>query len=126
MVAGLAPDLLPAELIDHDAERPPDPLPGASAAYGKYLVFMCAVCHAEDLSGGPGAGEGMNLTPGGQLAGWSEEDFIQTIRTGVAPDGVRLDDEEMPWRILGRFSDQEFRAIWLYLQSLPAIETEHR
>jgi mono/diheme cytochrome c family protein len=126
MVTGLAPDLLSAELIDHDAERPPDPVPGASAAYGEYLAFMCTVCHTEDLSGGPGAGEGMNLTPGGQLADWSEEDFIQTIRTGVAPDGVRLDDEEMPWRILGRFSDQEFKAIWLYLQSLPAVETEHR
>ena len=126
MVAGQAPDLLPAELIDHDAERHPAPVPGASAAYGEYLAFICEVCHTEDLSGGPGAGEGMNLTPGGQLADWSEEDFIQTIRTGVAPDGEILDDEEMPWRILGRFSDQEFKALWLYLQSVPAIETVHR
>jgi hypothetical protein len=68
----------------------------------------------------------MNLTPGGQLAEWSEEDFFQTVRTGIAPDGEVLEEEEMPWPIFAKFSDSELRAIWLYLQSLPAIETEHR
>ena len=126
MLAGQIPDLLPAEIIDHDATLKPDPVPGLSIAYGEYLSFMCSVCHTEDLSGGPGAGEGMNLTLGGQLADWSEEDFIRTMRTGVAPDGEILEDEEMPWRTLRRFNDEELKAIWLYLQSLPAIDTEHR
>jgi mono/diheme cytochrome c family protein len=126
IVAGQAPDLLPAEIIDHDAELKPDPVPGLSIAYGEYLSFMCSVCHTEDLSGGPDAGEGMNLTPGGQLADWSEEDFIQTMRTGVAPDGEKLENEEMPWRSFRHYSDEELKAIWLYLLSLPAIETEHR
>jgi mono/diheme cytochrome c family protein len=126
MVAGLIPDMLPAEIIDHDAELKPDPVPGLSIAYGEYLSFICAVCHTEDLSGGPDAGEGMNLTPGGQLADWSEQDFIQTMRTGVAPDGEKLEDEEMPWRSLRHYSDEQLKAMWLYFQSLPAIETEHR
>ncbi len=126
LVLGQIPDLLPAEIIDHDAPHPPSPEPGETAEYGEYLSFICAVCHTENLSGGPGAGEGMNLTPGGQLAEWSEDDFIRTIRNGVAPDGEVLDEEEMPWPILAKFNDSELGAIWLYLQSLPAIETEHR
>lgn len=125
-LAGVIPEMLSAESVDHDAPRPPDPEPGPTAEYGQYLSFICDVCHTEDLSGGPGAGEGMNLTPGGQLADWSEEDFIETLRTGVAPDGEVLNEEEMPWPTFSKFSDMELRAIWLYLQSLPAIETEHR
>lgn len=126
IVAGLIPDLLPAESIDRDAVRPPDLLPAKTAEYGEYLTFICTVCHTEDLSGGSGADEGMNLTPGGQLANWTEEDFIQTLRTGVAPDGKRLNGEEMPWLTFSRFTDQEMKAIWLYLQSIPAVETEYR
>jgi mono/diheme cytochrome c family protein len=125
-VTGIIPDMIPAEIIDHDAIRPPNPVPGVTAAYGEYLSFICQVCHTEGFSGGPGAGEGMNLTPGGQLADWSEEDFIKTIRTGVAPDGKYLNGQEMPWRTFSSFTDEELKAIWLYLQSLPAIETEHR
>ena len=126
IVAGLIPDLLPAESIDHEAVRPPDLVPAETAEYGEYLTFVCEVCHTEDLSGGSGAGEGMNLTPGGQLANWTEDDFIQTLRTGIAPDGKRLNGEEMPWLTFSRFSDQEMKAIWLYLSSIPAVETEHR
>jgi mono/diheme cytochrome c family protein len=125
-LAGGIPGLLPAEIIDHDATRRPEPVPGPTAEYGQYLSFICDVCHTEDLSGGPGAGEGMNLTPGGELANWSEEDFIETMRTGFAPDGEVLDSEQMPSSTFSKFSDMELRAIWLYLQSLPAIETEHR
>ncbi len=126
IVSGLIPDLLAAEDIDHAAIRPPEPVPGVTVAYGEYLSFVCQVCHTEGFSGGSGAGEGMNLTPGGQLADWSEEDFIKTIRTGVAPDGKYLKGQDMPWRTFSSFSDEELKAIWLYLQSLPAVETEHR
>ena len=126
IVTGLIPDLLPAEGIAHDAVRPPDLVSAETAEYGEYLTFICEVCHTEDLSGGSGAGEGMNLTPGGELSGWTEEDFVQTLRTGVAPDGEKLDGQEMPWLTFSRFTDQEMKAIWLYLQSIPAVETEYR
>jgi cytochrome c553 len=128
LVAGLDEEfaLVPAEVIDHETPRPQDIEPGVTVAYGEYLAFMCEICHLKDLSGGPDAGEGMNITPGGEIANWSEEDFFQTLRTGVAPDGEELDNEEMPWRTLGQFSDDDLKAIWLYLQSVPAIETEHR
>ena len=64
-----------------------------------------------------------NLTPGGQLAGWSEEDFIQTVRTGVTPSGHAL-REPMTGALahLRRQTEDELGAIFLYLQLLPALE----
>jgi hypothetical protein len=61
-----------------------------------------------------------NLTPGGPLASWREEDFIKTMRNGVTPGGREL-SEEMPWKYLGQMTDEELQAVWLYLQSLPAL-----
>jgi hypothetical protein len=43
------------------------------------------------------------------------------MRTGKRPDGYEL-KEPMPWQILGKMTDGELRAIWLYLQSLPPRE----
>jgi hypothetical protein len=69
-------------------------------------------------------GAGLSLTPAGNLADWSEADFIRTLRTGITPNGRELDPELMPWSTVGRLSDDEAKAIWLYLQSLPPVETE--
>jgi hypothetical protein len=64
-----------------------------------------------------------NLTPAGQLGNWSEAEFIQTIRTGVTPGGHTL-REPMASVLpsLQRQTDDELRAIFLYLQSLPPKE----
>ena len=53
----------------------------------------------------------------------SEEDFIQTIRSGVTPEGQGL-REPMAGVLpsLRRQTDDELRAIFLYLQSLPPKE----
>jgi len=63
----------------------------------------------------------LNLTPGGELGFWSEDDFFATLRTGVTPSGRQL-IEVMPWKYFGQMTDEELRALWLYLQSLPALE----
>jgi hypothetical protein len=62
-----------------------------------------------------------NLTPGGELGFWSEEDFFNAIRTGVTPSGHQLDPEFMAWPSYSKFYDEELQAIWLYLQSLPRL-----
>lgn len=62
-----------------------------------------------------------NLTPGSEVAFWSEEEFIATLRTGITPGGHQLNDF-MPWKYFGQMTDDELRAVWLYLQSLPALE----
>jgi hypothetical protein len=64
-----------------------------------------------------------NLTPDGRLGNWTEEAFITTIRTGVTPDGRQLNSEFMPWPSIGKLDDDELRAVWLYLESLPPRQT---
>jgi len=61
-----------------------------------------------------------NLTPGGEVAFWSEEDFIATLRTGVTPSRHKL-TAKMPWKYFGQMTDEELRAVWMYLQSLSAL-----
>jgi mono/diheme cytochrome c family protein len=120
-------NLLYAETIQHDV-RPPAPAVGLTVEYGKYLADAhgCKSCHGEALSGDqpaePGAPLAPNLTPGGELAVWTEADFFNTLRTGVTPSGHEL-SESMPWQGLGKMTDDELKAVWLYLQALPALET---
>lgn len=120
--------LIPAELIDHRAVRSAAPVAAATAEYGEYLAVTCAGCHAADFSGGkiPGTPPDFpiaaNLTPDVEtgLGSWTEGDFIATLRTGRRPDGTEL-RPEMPWRLTAQFEEYELRALWLYLQSLPAV-----
>jgi mono/diheme cytochrome c family protein len=122
--------LVPAELIDHTG-RPPAPEPGITAEYGEYLAAGCIGCHGPGLSGGPIPGgppdwpPASNLTPGGNLADWTEDDFKTALRTGVTPSGDQL-SEAMPWQTTARMTDEELQALWLYLQSLPARPTGQR
>ena len=124
-VAGAFGDMLAAEAIDHSATRPDAPSSGVSVAYGAYLAQTggCRGCHGAELSGGksaePGAPPGPNLTPAGGLASWSEGDFVTAMHTGVRPQRGQMSDF-MPWKYMGRMSDGELKALWLYLKSVPA------
>lgn len=120
-IAGLI-DVLEVDLIDH-AAPPPAPIPVASdARYGEYLVGIgsCRGCHKPDLAGGstPGMPYAPNLTPAGPLAAYTVQDFIGLYRTGKRPDGREL-NPAMPWKPLGRMTDEELAAIFLYLKSVP-------
>jgi mono/diheme cytochrome c family protein len=104
------------------------PAAGITTEYGEYLVNIngCRDCHGKELAGGPFPDPSVtvispNLTPGGELAAWSEEDFLTAIRTGNTPSGHALKPELMPWKEISGQSDDELKAIWLYLQSLPKL-----
>jgi len=120
--------LLVAQNIRHD-ERPPAPTVGVTEEYGRYLLYVtgCQDCHGQELAGGksadPAAMAAPNLTPGGDLKNWQSGDFIQTIRTGTTPSGRFLDNVQMPWEHYKYYSEDELSAIFVYLQSLPALET---
>lgn len=110
--------------IDPTAPIPAAPEMGVTAAHGEYLAAACKECHGANLSGKPFGPPGQevltpNLTPGGDLGSWSEEDFLTALHTGVTPSGRQL-SEDMPWRAFGQMNDEELESIWLYLQSLPA------
>jgi mono/diheme cytochrome c family protein len=114
------------EVIDHTRPSQAAPQPGVTVAYGEYLTRTCTECHGAELNGKPFGPPGEevpspNLTPGGPLAGWREEDFVRTMRSGVTPGGRTL-SEDMPWKAFGQMTDEELQAVWLYLQSLPALK----
>lgn len=94
------------------------PPAGPTAAYGEYLTSItCAVCHGEDLGGNP-VFEAPGLVGAGR--GWTEEQFIGFMRTGVRPDGRAVDGDAMPWRIFMEFlaSDDDLKAIFARLAAL--------
>ena len=115
---------IPAEVIDHGAPFVEMPEMGATAEYGQYLmsITLCSMCHGPDLKGGPPLDPSM--PPGPNIAGyaapggWSDEQFITTIRTGVTPYGKELNKEFMPWDIIANMTDDELAAIWRYIASL--------
>lgn len=117
-----------AETIDHSAPIAPAPPMGATREYGQYLVRVggCVDCHGANLSGGPMTGAppdvppASNITPGGEISAWTDAQFIETMRTGVNPAGKQL-HPFMPYKYLGRLSDDELKAIFLYLESLEAL-----
>jgi mono/diheme cytochrome c family protein len=125
MGAGMFPPFA-ADQIDHTSPPSPAPAPGVTAAYGQYLSHICTECHGANLNGAPFGPPGQqvptpNLTPQGELAAWSEQGFIDSMRSGITPLGHKLIDD-MPWKYFGQMTDDELKALWMYLQSLPAQE----
>lgn len=117
---------LPVEEVSH-AVHVTAPAPAVTAEYGSYLVDThdCRVCHGQNMNGNklPDPTKNIitpNLTQGGELIAWTEADFINTLRTGVTPSGHQLLDN-MPWKDFGNMTDDELKAIWMYLQSLTKL-----
>jgi mono/diheme cytochrome c family protein len=125
---------VPAELIPMADPRPVAPEAGVTAAYGEYLTISCKVCHGLTMSGGVIPGfpadwpPAPNITFGGgsALPTWTEQDFINALRTGFTPNKKELRAQYMPWNSYKFMSDDELRAVWLYLQSLPKLEYGNR
>ena len=126
--AGQLP-LLPAETIDHAATITA-PSAGVTVEYGHYLATTCTGCHRPNFAGGstPGSAPGdppaANLTSAGNLKHWTEAQFITALRTGHTPEDKQINPENMPWPAFAQMKDDELKAIWLYLQTLPAMLTE--
>ncbi len=115
--------LVPAELTDHASEHPEAPTPGITVEYGRYLSTGCIGCHGQEFTGGPIPGAppdwppAADLTPSGNLKHWNESDFIRAMRTGIKPDGQPF-SQQMPYQTLNAMTDDELKAVWLFLKSL--------
>jgi mono/diheme cytochrome c family protein len=91
-----------------------------SVAYGAYIADYqdCRACHGADLQGSSGG-----LTPPAPNARvfarvWTEQEFIQTMRTGVDPNGHVI-QPPMPWETVGRMDDLDLAALYVYLRATP-------
>jgi len=124
-----------ADRIDQAAPKPALPVPpeGITREYGNYLgnIAGCTGCHGPGLSGGPILGAppdwppAANITTAGAINGWSEADFISAIRTGVDKTGHQINDV-MPWQRYANMSDDELKAIWLFISTAPPKEYGNR
>jgi len=116
---------LTAESVHHDRTAPPRVERAVTAEYGYYLARIggCIGCHGRTLAGGrvPGAPPSVppaaNLTPVG-LAHYTEESFVRALRDGIKPDGTRI-DPFMPLDAMRAWTDDERRAVWTYLRTIP-------
>jgi cytochrome c553 len=113
--------IVAAEKIDHASRRNVAPPPGATMEYGEYIGGACTFCHGEDLGGAkvggePGAPPSPPIGPTGMPSKWTEAQFIQTMRTGVTPEGRTLRAQYMPWKEIGQLSDDELRAVFMYIK----------
>ena len=120
-----------ADLIAHTRPIPAATAAGPTVEYGKYIATVggCTGCHGANLSGGkiadgdPAWPPAANLTPTG-LANYTEADFTTVLRTGKRQNGLQLHDA-MPWRMTKEMTDDEIKAVWLFLKSVPAQEFGH-
>jgi mono/diheme cytochrome c family protein len=124
---------LPAELITHAEPPPPPPEPGVIPEYGEYLAISCTVCHGPTYSGGeiPGfppewpAAPNLTSGKGGRLPTWGEEGFIEIMRTGKK-HGRTINPDYMPWKSYRHMTDDELRAVYAFLMSLPPKDFGNR
>jgi mono/diheme cytochrome c family protein len=91
---------------------------------------FCSSCHsktgtltggldvAKDLPVPIGSFVASNLSPAGQLSGWSDGDIFRAIRNGVDKDGRWL--IIMSYTNAGKLSDDDTKAVIAYIRSLPA------
>jgi len=127
------------------------PLPDVSdrVAHGRYVVnaAVCADCHTPmDDQGAPLAGmdfaggtpfmpngvglvRAANITPdaGSGIGTWSEEQFVEKFRAfrgapaRTLQGAERLQNTEMPWTYYAGMDDQDLRAIYAFLRSVPPV-----
>jgi len=105
------PDMAPDTIVA--------PAAGPTLEYGQYVVrwMGCDECHGPQLTGGGGGvmPKGPSLR---SVKGWTRDGFIATMRTGKTPFGKQLDSLQMPWKFVGRLTDEELTAMHAYLTSL--------
>jgi len=112
--------------IDHKAERPKADR-GPTKEWGKVMIGACTGCHGATLSGGkipggdPSWPASRNITPDPEsgIGKWSYDDFKKALTTGVRPDGTVL-LEMMPWKAYAGMDEDDIKALWEYLQTVPA------
>lgn len=134
--------------LPYPEEKIVAPDPKEEILFGKYLVdakFDCYGCHASDFKsldilkpenspGYFGGGNPFENPEGGVIysanltfdkktgiGNWSEDDFVKALRTGVKPDNTMVQPPMTPYALI---TEEEAKAIYAYLQSIPIIHNE--
>jgi hypothetical protein len=97
------------------------PVPAGLIAPDKYLTVVNN--HLGAWVGPWGVSFAMNLTPDKPtgLGSWTEEMFVTALRTGKHQGTGRPILPPMPWNWYRNMTDEDLKAVFAYLQSLPPI-----
>jgi hypothetical protein len=65
----------------------------------------------------------MNLTPHAEtgMGNWTEAMFVQALRTGKHMGASRPIQPPMPWQGYSKMTDEDLKAMFAYLRSVPPI-----
>jgi hypothetical protein len=78
--------------------------------------------HLTAWAGPWGVSFSMNLTPDATgLGAWTEQEFIQALRTGKHAGVGRPILPPMPWFNYAKMPDDDLQALWAFLRSLPPV-----
>ena len=99
---------------------PPAPAPAPGPWIGSFAATQTA------WAGPWGVSFTKNLTPDKEtgLGDWTEENFVQAIRTGKDMGKGRAILPPMPWPAFKNLTDTDLKSIFAYLQSIPAIKNK--
>lgn len=114
--------IAPAEMVDHTYKQPQTVEKGVTVAYGEYLSAACSGCHHANFKGGPNPVPGgkavADISGSGNVGKWTGNQFVSTMRTGKTPEGKTLLNADMPWKMTAEYSEDELKALHLYLASI--------
>lgn len=98
-----------------------DSLPSPPDAKGPWIV--AASWDLTAWSGPWGISYPINLTPDENtgIGSWSEETFVKALRTGRHMGVSRPILPPMPWEAFRNLKDDDLKAIYAYLRSLPPV-----
>ena len=109
-------------LSGHPANAPLPPIDEKALKPGNWMLF------SPDLTAmvGPwGVSFPANLTPDSAtgIGAWTEETFIKALRTGkhLGQENGRPILPPMPWESIGKMEEEDLRAVFAFLRSLPPV-----
>ena len=96
--------------------------PKVDGPWGMMFTAMTGTAYA-----GPwGITYSMNLTPDTAtgLGNWSEQTFLLALKEGKHFGGSRPIMPPMPWEMYKNMTDEDLKAIFAYLKSIPAVKNK--
>ena len=118
---GPEPDMS-RRLAGHPQEMVMPPAPQLPA--GPWVASVAGTLTA--WSGPWGVSFTQNLTPDPEtgLGKWTEEDFLATLQTGRHQGRGRPILPPMPWQQYSTIPEEDLKAIWAFLRTLPPVKNK--